>query len=148
MSKISGLIINEKIQRWTEQSGVLGEEQHGFKKGRSGMKNVYVMKEIIERSKRNSNKVYVTFLDTEKAHDGINRENLIKLLQHIGINGKIINVIEDTLYKDKKIKFRWGETEAEWMNNNIGVRQGCMILPTLFNVCILKSCLRESEKWI
>lgn len=106
MSKISGLIINEKIQRWTEQSGVLGGEQHGFKKGRSGMENAYVMKEIIERSKRNSNKVYVTFLDIEKAHDGINRENLIKLLQHIGINGKIINVIEDTLYKDNKIKFR------------------------------------------
>ena len=114
---------------------MLGEEQNGFRRGRSGMENVYVMKEIIERSKRNGSKLYMTFLDIEKAYDGINRENLMKLLQHIGTDEKIINILKD-MYKDNKMKFRLGEIETEWMDNNSGVRQGCMVSPTLFNIYI------------
>ena len=56
LNKLFGEIINDKMQRWVEQEGVIGEEQSGFRKGRSGLENIYVLKELIDRSKRERKK--------------------------------------------------------------------------------------------
>ncbi len=45
-------MINEKMTRWAEREGIFGEEQNGFRKGRSGMENIYIIKELIDRNKR------------------------------------------------------------------------------------------------
>ena len=135
LNKLFGAIINDKIQRWVEQEGVLGEEQNGFRKGRSGLENIYVMKEIIDRNKRNRKELYIGFLDIEKAYDSINRNKLFRLLKHIGISEKILNVIK-ALYTDNNMIFKMGNVKTDWINNNTGVRQGCMMSPTLFNLYI------------
>ena len=46
---------------------MIGVEQSGFRKGRSGLENIYVLKELIDRSKRERKNVYLGFLDIEKA---------------------------------------------------------------------------------
>lgn len=78
LNKLFGDIVNDKLQKWVEQEGVLGEEQNGFRKGRSGLENIYVMKELIDRNKRNRKELYFGFLDIEKAYDSINCRKLIK----------------------------------------------------------------------
>ena len=42
MNKLFGIIINGKVQKWIETESVTGEEQSGFRKGRSGMENIYM----------------------------------------------------------------------------------------------------------
>ena len=141
MNKIFGDIVNDKLQKWVEQERVLGEEQNGFRKGRSGLENVYIMKELIDRNKRNRKELYFGFLDIEKAYDSINRRKLTALLQHIGICEKIINIIK-SMYTNNKMKFKLGNVETEWIENNTGVRQGCIMSPTLFNLYIEELSVR------
>lgn len=49
IAKIFGILTNEKLRAWTETQIRL--EQNGFRKCRGGLVNIYVLREIIKRSK-------------------------------------------------------------------------------------------------
>ena len=121
------------MRTWIEESRVLGEEQSGFRKGRGGLENVLVMKEVIEKNKKLGRELYLVFLDLEKAYDRIDRSKLMTLLTHREVDRKVVQVIRK-LYENKEVKFTLGDIGTGWLRNNIGVRQRCVISPTLFNI--------------
>jgi len=47
--KILAMIIEEKLLKETERLGLLPETQAGFRKGRSGIDNIYILKTIAEK---------------------------------------------------------------------------------------------------
>ena len=54
----------------------MGEEQNGFRRDRKAEDNIYVvMNELISRMKKENKRIYIAFLDIEKAYDRVNREN-------------------------------------------------------------------------
>ena len=135
LAKIFGWVINDKMTRWMEERKVLGEEQGGFRKGRSGLENVLVMKEIIEQKKKLGKELYLVFLDIEKAYDRVDRRKLLRLLAHRGVDRQVVQAI-DKMYESNEVKFTLGEVSTGWLENNTGVRQGCVLSPTLFNIYI------------
>lgn len=52
------------------------------------------MKEIIERNRSQWKELYLVFIYLEKAYDTVNREILVRLLRHVGVDVKLVNVIE------------------------------------------------------
>ena len=149
LAKVFGMTINEKLMTWAEQYRIWGEEQSGFRKGRGGLENVYVIKEIIERNRKQGTELYLIFLDLEKAFDTVNRQKLMRLLTHIGVDEKIIEVIKQ-MYIENKMKFTLGNVSTAWLENNVGVRQGCVMSPTLFNIYLeeLLVRIRKSGKGV
>lgn len=123
------------MKKWIEDNKVVGEEQSGFRKGRGGLENVFVMKEIIDRNKKLGKELYLVFLDLEKAYDRIDRKKLLTLLTHRGVDRKIVQVVRK-LYEDNKVKSTIGDISTGWLRYNVGVRQGCVISSTLFNMYI------------
>ncbi len=91
----------------------------------------------------------MVFIDIEKAYDTVNREKLIRLLEHIGVDAKLVKVIR-SFYEDNEVKFSLGDVDTGWMENNVGVRQGCVMSPTLFNIYLeeLIVRIRKSEKGV
>lgn len=65
----------------------------------------------------------------------------MKLLTHTGIDRKIVGVIKQ-LYEDNMAKFTLGSVSMGWTTNNIGVRQGCVMSPTLFIFYLEKLTVR------
>ena len=141
LAKVFGWIINRKLVTWAEENKVLGEEQSGFRKGRGGLENVLVIKEIMERNMKCGEELYLTFLDIEKAYDTVDRRKLMELLAHLGVEENIVRVLKN-LYTDNMVKFTLGNNTTKWMKNNVGVRQGCIISPTLFNFYIEELIVR------
>ena len=111
LAKVFGVIINEKVIQWAEGNKIWGEEQAGFRKGRGGLENLFIIRDLIEKSKATGKELYLAFLDIEKAYDTVNRDRLLSLLHHIGMDTKIVKVIEN-LYKDNEVKFSLGSVST------------------------------------
>ena len=83
--------------------------------------------------KKEGKKVYMAFLDIEKAYDKVNRSILWKVLERCGMSEKIVNIIK-SMYVNTRGKYALGELETDWVKSVKGVRQGCILSPLLFGL--------------
>ena len=133
VGKVFSAVLNKRVCEWIERTRVLGEEQNGFRKDRRAEDNVFVISELIEGKKGSREKLYLGFLDIEKAYDRVNREMLCGVLGKVGLSEKIVNIVK-SMYVDTKARYRLGSLETDWVKSERGVRQGCILSPTLFSL--------------
>ena len=131
--KIYAKIINNRIMKIADC--LIGEEQSGFRKGRSCIDNVFVIKQIIEQRREKNLETHIAFVDFEKAFDRVDRLKLWKILEKEGYPQHLISVIR-SIYKNTSIIIENGSKRSEQILTNVGLRQGCSLSPTLFNIYI------------
>ena len=73
------LIVRERIDKWTDDSGMLGEIQGGFRRGRRTEDNLFMLEKLIEMVKGRKEEIFVAFLDVEKAYNQVNRKKLFEV---------------------------------------------------------------------
>ena len=56
--------------------GLIGDEQGGFRAGRAYVDQIFTLKQIGKKAREKKCRVYVGFIDLEKAYDVVNREAL------------------------------------------------------------------------
>ena len=71
-SKIYSTIINRRLQAWVEENNITGEHQAGFKKGYSTIDHMFTLLSCVQKQFNSNRKLYVAFIDYEKAFDSIN----------------------------------------------------------------------------
>ncbi|KAF2350125.1 Reverse transcriptase domain [Trinorchestia longiramus] len=133
VSKIFCGILNERMKHVVEEQGVMGEEQNGFRRDRRGEDNLFVVSEVIERKRKENKKVYLAFLDIEKAYDRVDRRRLLDALGKIGFSEKIVNIVK-SLYENTCAVYRLGNLVTGQVRSVRGVRQGCTLSPLLFGL--------------
>ena len=75
------------------------------------------------------------FIDLEKVYDRFNREALLQVLRMYDVGGKILGRIKG-IFVDSLACVRVKVVVSEWFRIDSGVRQGCIMSPWLFNVCM------------
>ena len=129
--KLYGRVLIERVVETSEQQ--IGEEQSGFRKGRSCADQIFVVRQLCEKLKEKRKLVYMAFMDLEKAYDRVDREALWQVMRIYGIGGKVLKGIM-SFYDGSRACVRVGGTESECFGVNVGLRQGCVMSPWLFNV--------------
>nr|KAG5690574.1 hypothetical protein BaRGS_009236 [Batillaria attramentaria] len=109
----------------------LREEQAGFRNDRSCTDHIATMRIIIEQSLEWQTPLYSTFVDFQKAFDSVDREVIWKLMSHYGFPPKFVNIIRQ-LYEDATCKVIHDGKLTEPFTVRTGVRQGCILSPTIF----------------
>ena len=71
-------------------------------------------------------RVYVGFMDLEKAYDSVNRETIWQVLRMYNVGGKLLNGI---IYVNSLAYVRVEGGESETSRIDISVRQVCIIFP-------------------
>ena len=69
----------------------------------------------------------------EKAYDTIDRHGMWQMLRVYGVGGKLLKAVQ-SFYVDSRECVRVGNGVSEWFLVNVGLRQGCVMYPWLFNV--------------
>ena len=73
--KLCMIIVRDRVNRWVEESGMLGDVQGGFRKGRRTEDNLFIVERLIEMTRRRKVCLFVAFIDMEKAYDRVDRKN-------------------------------------------------------------------------
>ena len=74
-------------------------------------------------------------MDLEKVYNTIDRHGMWQMLRVFGVGGKFWKPVQ-SFYEDSRACFRVGNDVSEWFPANVGLRQGCVMSPWLFNVYI------------
>ena len=72
-------------------------------------------------------------MDLENAYDTSDRHCMWPILRVYGVGGKLMEAVR-SLYVDSRACVRVGNNVSEWFLVNVGLRQGCVMSPWLFNV--------------
>ena len=87
---------------------------------------------IIERARKFQKNIYFFFIDYAKTFDYVDHNKLWKILQEMGIPEHLTCLLRN-LYASQEATVRTGHGTTDWFQIGKGVRQGCILLPCLFN---------------
>ena len=124
-------IMNSRLTSAVEELELLGEMQQGFRKGRCGSDNSFVLNTILMKAGAQSRKVHLAYLDLKKAYDTVNREELWKRMRKMGFGGSFLSGIQ-ALYVDDSIVTEVNGERTQPLYLGRGLRQGCSLSPCLF----------------
>ncbi|RUS87436.1 hypothetical protein EGW08_004811 [Elysia chlorotica] len=122
----------------------LRKEQEGFRQERSCTDQIATLRIIIEQSLEWQSPLYTVFVDFQKAFDSVDREIIWKLMHYYGIPTKFITIIQ-TLYEDATCQVIHDGKLTEPFNVQTGVRQGCLLSPTIFLI-VIDWVMRQATK--
>ena len=78
--KIFSRIILNRISAATDT--ILRQKQAGFRRGKSCIDHIFMLRQILEQSTEWNSTTYIAFIDFEKAFDSLHRESLWRILHH------------------------------------------------------------------
>ena len=133
VGKVYGRVLINRIRDKTE--GVISEVQSGFRRGRGCTDQTFAVREICEKYLKKGKDVYFAFLDLEKAYDRVDRDAMWNVLRLYGVGGKLLKAVK-SMYAGSKACVRVGNEMSEWFTVRVGLRQGCVMSPWLFNLYI------------
>ena len=133
VGKVYGRVLIERIRRKTDD--VVSEVQGGFRQGRGCVDQVFVVRQVCEKYLAKGKDVYWAFMDLEKAYDRVDREAMWDVLRLYGVGGKLLRAVK-SFYIGSKACVRVGNELSEWFPVKVGLRQGCVMSPWLFNLYI------------
>jgi hypothetical protein len=128
-------ILAARISGWIEKEEILGEMQNGFRKGRRGEDNLFILTSAIEIARGQHKGLITCFLDCSKAYDRISRALLWETLGKLGMDDRWIQLLK-TLYTDNTVVVKFGDISSSRIETQIGLRQGCPLSPILFALFI------------
>ena len=130
MSHISKLllkVIGKKIDNEVSRL------QSRFRSGSSTREGIFNLRTVCEQAIDLGKDVYICFIDYTKAFDRVKHSKIIECLSGIGIDDKDLQIITKMYWEQTAVvKNEHGITGQFQVKK--GVRQGCALSPSLFNL--------------
>ena len=135
-------IILNRLQPQAEE--IIAEEQACFRAGRSTTEQIFSLRILGEKYLQHQQNLYQVFIDFKMALDRVWHEALWAIMKKNNINANIIRAIENLYDKAHSAVLINGST-GEWFRTTVGVRQGCLLSPTLFNIVLERIMCEASD---
>ena len=140
VGKAMARIIQSRLQGLAEK--ILPESQCGFRRGRSCTDMIFMIRQLVEKAIEHQAKQYIIFVDLRKAYDSVPREALWIILRKFRIAESLVTIIK-SFHNNMQARIKVDGELLEEIQVENGLRQGCTLAPTLFN---LYACAM-AEKW-
>ena len=132
---VAGTILAEvllnRLQALSES--IIPETQCGFRPGRGTTDMIFSAREGQEKCREQGRDICLAFIDLTKAFDSVNKEAPWACLARLGCPPKFVNITRQ-LHEGMKGCVLYDGEQYGSFNINTGVKQGCVIAPTLFSI--------------
>ena len=112
---------------------VCPETQCGFRSERGTIDMVFTARQLQEKSREQERNLCMAFIDLSKAFDTVNRDLLWLVLGRFGCPDKFVAMAR-AFHVDMRASVVVGGEETVPFSVELGVKQGCVMAPVLFNL--------------
>ena len=133
--KLLERIIKVDVTKHLIDLGLITDDQHGFREGRSCCTQLLQIMEIWTDMFDHGQAWDCIYLDFAKAFDSVPHKRLLNKLQAYGITGKKLKWVEDFL-TDRQQRVIVAQEKSSWTKVMSGIPQGSVLGPLLFIVFI------------
>ena len=109
----------------------------------SGKKNIRI---LYEKYLQHQQDLYHVFIDFKKAFDRVWHAALWATMKKYNIN-TILNQVIKNLYNKATSAVLFNSSMGDWFRTTVGIRQGCLLSPTLFNIFLERIMTDALECW-
>ena len=109
---------------------ILPESQCGFRKGRGCVDMIFAARKLVEKTHEHDDVMFILFVDLKKVYDSISRN---ALWEKIGVPSTMLQIIK-SFHDGMLVEVRVGASSTDSIEVKNGLRQGCTLAPTLFNI--------------
>nr|XP_006824734.1 PREDICTED: RNA-directed DNA polymerase from mobile element jockey-like [Saccoglossus kowalevskii] len=135
IGKIFAIILNTRLINFLEKQNIIHKNQAGFRKGHRTIDNILTIHTLIKMYQSRNKNLYACFIDLKKCFDTVWQDGLLYKLQKHNISGPMYNIIND-MYSSMQFQIKLDGKISPLFQLENGVKQGCPLSPTLFNVLI------------
>ncbi|WP_419652614.1 RNA-directed DNA polymerase [Thiolapillus sp.] len=136
VSKCYTSILNNRLYNWAEDCEKITESQAGFRKGYSTTDHIFTLYAMTQKYlSKKGGKLYVVFVDLRRAFDSVRYSKLLDVLQKNGLSEHFTKAIM-SMYKSVKAFVKIYQETTDEFDCEKGLRQGCILSPTLFSIFI------------
>ena len=134
LSKLFLSVLYNRMTIFAVQNRLLSPAQLGFvTKNRCSDAHIIIHNLVQQKCRSEGSKIFSCFVDFKKAFDSVPRDILLQKVFNMGITGKFFNILRH-IYTTDKACIKLGHSRSDFFNLDIGVRQGCILSPLLFNL--------------
>ena len=131
--KLYAAILQKRLAAGLDEK--LWETQYGFRKKRSTAQPLFITRRLQDLAESSGDKLFLVFLDWEKAFDKVDQEKLIEAMERVGTPEKAIRILK-SFYINPRFRVKDTEGKSTYRRQRAGIRQGCPLSPYLF-VCLM-----------
>ena len=128
-------ITKNRLEYHCESKKVFPVCQAGFRRGRDVTDHLVKLGEHVGRAIGRRKVLLTCFFDISRAYDQVWHAKLLQKLNKIGISGNMYNYIRSFL-SDRSMQVRWKGATSTTKGVSMGVPQGSVIAPLLFNIMV------------
>ena len=119
----------------------IDDSQFGFVPGRGTTDAIFVVRQLQEKYLAVNKRLYMAFLDLEKAFDRVPRKVIWWALRKLGVEEWIVRLVQG-MYANARSRVRVGEGFSKEFEVKVGVHQGSVLSPLLF-IIVLEALSHE-----
>lgn len=112
---------------------VYPDSQCGFRTERSTVDMIFSVRQLQEKCREQRMPLYTTFIDLTKTFDIVSRRGLFQLLKKIGCPPQLLSITA-SFHDNMKGTINFSGASSEPFNIKSGIKQGCVLVPTLFGI--------------
>ena len=132
-------IVERVLERRIRETVDVNEIQCGFMPGKGTIDALFMVRMLQEKYDRKKKKLYMCFVDLEKAFDRVPRKVIRWALRKKGVSEKLVEAVM-RLYDGVRTKVRVGNDLSEAFEVKVGLHQGSVLSPLLFVIVMDAVC--------
>ena len=133
--KIYAAILARGLADWAIANGKINPAQKGFLPFEGCAEHSFILRSVIEDSKRRNRNVTIVWLDLKNAFGSVPHNTMWDMMKRIAIPTDFLHICRD-IYLDSSQVIRSTAGTTPSIPLNQGIKQGCPLSPLLFNIVL------------